>query len=201
MILALVNNKGGVGKTTTAVNLSAALARDNRQVLLIDLDSQASASLSLGIPRSDLHPSSADVVLDGVAIRNALRSTLIDGLDLLTGSMELANADLFLSELDEREGRLKRALHPIEQDYDFIILDCPPSLSLLSINATATLRTQPSSRAAPIASASLRRQRSSSTVSGRNVTTLTVSEEGSTGRDSERPERGAEAGLAPRGVG
>jgi chromosome partitioning protein len=135
MILALVNNKGGVGKTTTAVNLSAALAGKNQQVLLIDLDSQGSASLSLGIPRSDLHPSSADVLLDGVAMRNALRSTLIEGLDLLTGSMELANADLFLAEVSERESRLQRALHPVHQDYDFIILDCPPSLSLLSINA------------------------------------------------------------------
>jgi chromosome partitioning protein len=135
MILALVNNKGGVGKTTTAVNLSAALASKDRQVLLIDLDSQGSASLSLGVPRADLHPSSADVLLDGVAIRNTLRSTLVEGLDLLTGSMELANADLFLSEVSGREGQLKTALHPVREDYDFIILDCPPSLSLLSINA------------------------------------------------------------------
>jgi chromosome partitioning protein len=135
MILALVNNKGGVGKTTTAVNLSAGLANKDRRVLLIDLDSQGSASLSLGVPRSDLHPSSSEVLLDGIAIHQAIRKTPVEGLDLLTGSMELANADLVLSDVQGREERLKNALAPIRDDYHFLILDCPPSLSLLPINA------------------------------------------------------------------
>lgn len=135
MILALVNNKGGVGRTTTAVNLSAGLANKNHRVLLADLDSQGSASLSLGVNRADLKPSSADVLLGGMSIQRAIRPTTIKGLDLLTGSMELANADLVLGDARGREMRLKNALNPVRKDYAFIILDCPPSLSLLPINA------------------------------------------------------------------
>ncbi len=135
MILALVNNKGGVAKTTTAVSLTAGLARQNRRVLLIDLDSQGSASLSLGIARADLKPSLADVLLDTLPIRRAIRETTVEGLDLLTGSMELASADLILGDVRGRERRLQEAITPIRNDYDFIILDCPPSLSLLPINA------------------------------------------------------------------
>lgn len=135
MVLALVNNKGGVGRTTTAVNLSAGLANRNHQILLVDLDSQGSASLSLGVNRADLKPSSADVLLGGMSIQRAIRPTTIKGLDLLTGSMELANADLVLGDARGREMRLKNALNPIREEYDFIILDCPPSLSLLPINA------------------------------------------------------------------
>ena len=87
MILAVVNNKGGVGKTTTAVNLAAALARGSRRVLLVDLDSQGSASLSLGVHRSELEPSIAEVLLGGEAAAPLIRSTQVKGLDLLTGSM------------------------------------------------------------------------------------------------------------------
>lgn len=135
MILAIVNNKGGVGKTTTAVNLAAGLAKPNRRVLLVDLDSQGSASLALGIARADLAPSAAEVLLNGMPGRAAIRPTAVAGLDLLTGSMALANADVVLGELAGREHRLREALAPLRETYRCILVDCPPSLSLLPINA------------------------------------------------------------------
>jgi chromosome partitioning protein len=135
MIIALVNNKGGVAKTTCAVNLAAALAKPTRRILLVDLDSQGSASFSLGITRANLRPSTSDVLLDGLPIHQALRTTVVEGLDVVTGSMELANADIVLADTSGRENRLKEALAPIRENYPFIVLDCPPSLSLLPINA------------------------------------------------------------------
>jgi len=134
-IVALVNNKGGVGKTTSAVNLSAGLSADSRRVLLVDLDAQGSAGLSLGLGRSDLTPGTAEVILDGLPIREAIRPSSVKGLDILPGSMTLASADLVLSETTGREVVLKNALKPILGDYDFAVLDCPPSLGLLTVNA------------------------------------------------------------------
>ena len=134
-IIALVNNKGGVGKTTSAVNLAAGLVAAGRRVLLADLDAQGSASLSLGLTRADLSPGSAEVILDDHPIREAIRPTSVKGLDILTGSMALASADLVLSAVAGREVVLKDALTPIRGDYDFTVLDCPPSLGLLTVNA------------------------------------------------------------------
>ena len=134
-IIALVNNKGGVGKTTSAVNLAAGLVAAGRRVLLADLDAQGSASLSLGLTRADLSPGSAEVILDGHPIREAIRPTSVKGLDILPGSMALASADLALSVIAGREVVLKDALTPIRGDYDFTVLDCPPSLGLLTVNA------------------------------------------------------------------
>jgi chromosome partitioning protein len=135
MILALINNKGGTAKTTTAVNLAAALAMRGSRALLVDLDSQASASLSMGIERVAFAPSIADAILAGKPLKPVIRRSAVEGLDLVTGSPDLANADLMLASLSGRERRLKDAVAPVLGDYAFIILDCPPSLSMLSVNA------------------------------------------------------------------
>ena len=133
--LALVNNKGGVGKTTSAVSLAAGIAAEGHRVLLADLDAQGSASLSLGLSRADLSPGTSEVILDGRPIRDAVRPSGVAGLDILPGSMALASADLALSDVKGREAVLKTAFAPIRADYDFAVLDCPPSLGLLTVNA------------------------------------------------------------------
>ena len=131
----VVNNKGGVAKTTTSINLSVGLARQGKRVLLIDLDSQGSASLSLGVPRSDLNPSTADVLYGDTSFSDAVRNLSIDNLDLLTGSLHLANADTRLGKTSRREQRLKQTIEDVDDRYDVVIVDCAPSTSLLTINA------------------------------------------------------------------
>jgi chromosome partitioning protein len=135
MILSLISRKGGVGKTTTAVNLSAALAHRGRRVLLVDLDNQASASVSLGVERPALAPSAADVLLRGMPAQQAVRPTAIPSLDLITASIDLVHADAELARLRNPETRLRTALAPLAAAYDFILLDCPSSLTLLPVNA------------------------------------------------------------------
>ncbi|MCP4203404.1 MAG: ParA family protein [bacterium] len=140
MILALTNVKGGVGKTTTAVNLAAAFANSELRVLVVDLDPQGSASACLGVAPKDLEPSMADVLMGEVEAADALVDTGINRFDLLTGSMALANVNIALARKKNGERRLIETLRPITRRYDFILIDCPPGLSLLTINALAAAR-------------------------------------------------------------
>jgi chromosome partitioning protein len=133
-IIAVANQKGGVGKTTTAVNLAAALARAPQRVLLVDLDAQGNATMGSGVDKREVEASTCDVLL-GEADAKAAVVTTAEGFDLMPGNIDLTAAEIQLMESDGREQRLKSALQPIRGDYDFIIVDCPPALSLLTLNA------------------------------------------------------------------
>lgn len=133
--LAITNQKGGVGKTTTSVNLGACLAQLNKKVLLIDIDPQGNATSGVGVDKGDLDESIYDVLIDEVDVESVIRKTKINNLDLLPSTIQLAGAEVELVSTISREIRLKRSLAKIKRDYDYIIIDCPPSLGLLTLNA------------------------------------------------------------------
>lgn len=133
--IALANQKGGVGKTTTAVNLAACLALEGYRVLLVDCDPQGNATSGLGINRKRLSQCIYNVILEEVSAQKVIVPTRVQKLDVLPATIQLAGAEVELAVVEQRETRLKRALHPVEGQYDYILFDCPPSLGLLTINA------------------------------------------------------------------
>ncbi len=134
-IVAVFNQKGGVGKTTTVVNLAAALGAKGKNTLLIDVDPQGNATSGVGIDKSEVEYSTYNMLIGEVSARAILLETPFDNLSVLPADMNLAGAELELAEMENRNRVLKKAIATIVMDYDYIIIDCPPSLGLLSINA------------------------------------------------------------------
>ena len=133
--IAICNQKGGVGKSTTAVNVGSYLALSGKRTLLIDLDPQGNATIACGIQRENLEHDVYDVLVNGVPAATAIQKTGVERLEILPASLELAGAEPYLTGLEERETVLRRLCEPLRQQYDFLLFDCPPSLGLLTVNA------------------------------------------------------------------
>ena len=138
-IIAVANQKGGVGKTTTAVNLGAGLAERGLRVLVVDLDPQGNASTGLGLNIRELEATMYDVLLDDVPIEDCIEPSEVRNLFVAPASLDLAGAEIELVAAMSRELRLRSALAPVKDDYDYILIDCPPSLGLLTLNAFAAV--------------------------------------------------------------
>ena len=135
LIVAVANQKGGVGKTTTVINLGASLAAAEKKVLLVDFDPQANCTSGYGLPKRGEIPSVYDLLTGNATIEEVVRDTDLPKLRMIPGSIALAGAEVELASVENRENYLQSALEPVRHDYDFIIIDCPPSLGLLTLNA------------------------------------------------------------------
>ena len=134
-VVAIANQKGGVGKTTSAVNLAAAIGAHKKKVLLVDIDPQGNATSGFGVSKRDGAISSYDMLIGGAKAEECIRKTKFKGVDIIPASMELAGAEVELVEMADRAYRFKKAIAPIKMNYDYIFVDCPPSLGLITINA------------------------------------------------------------------
>ncbi len=134
-VIAIANQKGGVGKTTTAVNLAACLAQKGRKVLMLDDDPQGNATSGLGFDKRDIKKCIYDTLINDVPMKDVLLHSDYENLDVIPATIQLAGAEIELVSLMNREGRLKNALERVKHDYDYVLIDCPPSLGLLTINA------------------------------------------------------------------
>lgn len=138
-VIAVFNQKGGVGKTTTIVNLSACIAQRNKKTCVIDIDPQGNTTSGLGIDKNALDTTIYDVIIEQANIKEAIVATEYENLFLVPSSVQLAGAEIELTQLEDREIKLKKAIQEIKQDYDYILIDCPPSLGLLTINSLAAV--------------------------------------------------------------
>lgn len=140
-IIAIANQKGGVGKTTTAINLSACLAEAGKKVLTIDLDPQGNTTSGLGLEKEELENTVYELMIGNCTIRESVQKTKIEKLSVIPSDINLAGAEIELLDISEKEYILKNEVDYIQDDFDFIIIDCPPSLSMLTINAMTTANT------------------------------------------------------------
>lgn len=134
-VIALANQKGGVGKTTSSVNLSAALARMNKKVLLIDMDPQGNATVAVGVEKEELELSAYELLVENIDVTEVVVKTSVENLDLIGANTGLTGAEVLLLNRDDGTNQLKNALKKLKKNYEFIIIDCPPSLSMLTINS------------------------------------------------------------------
>jgi len=137
-IIAIANQKGGVGKTTTAINLSACLAEKGQKVLSIDMDPQGNMTSGLGVDKDDVETTVYDLIIGEADINEVIQKDVMDNLDVIPTNIDLSAAEIELIGVDDKEYIVRNAVHKVKDNYDFIIIDCPPSLSMLTINAMTT---------------------------------------------------------------